>query len=108
MGAAVRFHHRFVAATFDDARSYLWADPTFNVLYGARLLSVGFKVSRSWPVAVAAYNAGLMKATRVQKALGDSTEAALIASLDRVTTGGNYVSDVLRRMSDFGPPPEVA
>ena len=98
-----RSHHRFIVAAFDDGRTPLWTDPTFNILYGARLLSVGFRVSKSWPVAIASYNAGLLRAMRVQKALSDSGEIALIASLDRITTGGDYVSDVLRRMSGFGP-----
>jgi hypothetical protein len=99
-----RAHHRFTVATFDDARTHLWTDPTFNVLYGARLLSTGHKISKSWPVAIAAYNAGLLKAMRILKARVDPGEIALIASLDRITTGGDYVSDVLRRMSGFGPP----
>lgn len=99
-----RSHHRFIVATFDDGHTPLWAEPTFNVLYGARLLSVGHRASKSWPVAIAGYNAGLSRALRVQTALSDSSEAALVSSLDRITTGGDYVSAVLRKMSDFGPP----
>lgn len=96
------YHHKFLAAMFDDNRTPLWADPTFNVLYGARLLSENFRLSRSWPVSIAAYNAGLTRATRAAKNATDSSEAAVIAAVDRVTTGGDYVSDVYRRRAGFG------
>lgn len=98
-----RTHHKFVVATFDDNVTPLWTDATFNVLYGARILSVAHRISKSWPVSICAYNAGLNRALRVQRALVDSSEPALIAALDRSTTGGDYISDVLRRMSSFSP-----
>lgn len=96
-----RFHHRFIVARFDDDME-LWKDAAFNILYGAKLLARVHNLTNSWPVAICAYNAGAAKATRIAKTHVASSQEELIRALDVVTTKGNYVSDVLKRMASFG------
>lgn len=96
-----RYHESFITARFDDAVTPIWTDPTFNILYGARLLANAHRLTGSWLVSVAAYNAGLTRATRASRTVSGNDELALLAALDRATTGGNYVSDVLRRRDSF-------
>lgn len=94
-------HRSFLLARFDD-QTYLWADPAFNILYGARLMAKNRRLSGSWPVAIAAYNAGLSRALEAAKPARLLDEKALVAAVDAVTTEGNYCSDVLRRWKSFG------
>jgi soluble lytic murein transglycosylase-like protein len=96
-----RYHHRFCVAAFDTGE-LLWTDPTFNILYGARLLRRNFDATGSWPIAIASYNAGLARVTRAAKlATPPGSLDAVIEAIDKVTTGGDYVSDVLRRCAQF-------
>jgi soluble lytic murein transglycosylase-like protein len=99
-----RYHHRFIVASFDTGEA-LWTDPTFNILYGARLLRRCYDATGSWPVAIAAYNAGLTSASRAAKTCQvENSQEALVEAVDRCTTGGNYVSDVYRRCASFSEP----
>lgn len=97
----IGYHKSFLVARFDSG-NYLWADPTFNVLYGARLLSKNYQRTGSWPMAVAAYNAGLTRVREAVVGVDMSDRAALVRAVDSVTTGKDYVTDVFRRMADFG------
>lgn len=101
-----RFHHRFIAAEFDTG-TRLWADPTFNVLYGARLLARNLLgCDADYPTAIAAYNCGLTKAKRVVHNIGPGAGiASRVIALDNVTTGKDYVSDILRRRAQFTDAP---
>lgn len=96
-----RFHHRFVVARFDDGAE-IWTDPAFNILYGARLLARVYGVTGRWAVALCAYNSGASRAIRILKSLQEPTDEELWAALDKVTTGGNYVSDCLGKAARFG------
>lgn len=98
-----RFHRSFLLARMADAGATpMWTVPAFNILYGAWLLNQNYQIAKSWPVAVAAYNAGLTKALRVYRALPDGrTQTDIIKAVDMVTTGGNYVSDVWRRRAEY-------
>lgn len=86
-----RSHGSYLLGKFSDGVP-LWKSPSFNVLYAAWLLRTNYnKTNGSWAAAVAAYNAGL---PRVLKVLPNG-------NLDGLTTGGNYVSDVLARQKKF-------
>lgn len=93
-----RYHRSFLDAVFDDGTP-LWKDPAFNVMYGAKLLARNAKaLAFDWNGAIASYNCGLMRVQRVLAALLiGSSEEEKIAALDKVTTGGDYISDVRRR-----------
>lgn len=94
-----RAHFSFTSARFDD-RLALWQEPVFNVLYAARLLHRNLIAAKGdHLVAIAAYNCGLTKA--LQCALQARSAGERLAALDKCTTGGNYVSDVLRRRSEY-------
>lgn len=96
----------FVAAVGPNGEP-LWKSPRWNILFGAQLISdnlVRFRGNRL--AAFAAYNAGPGKVASVLGQLPDdwehSSQLDLIQALDRVTTGGNYVSDVVKRREKFG------
>ena len=101
-----RYHATFLAAKGPDGK-LLWADPAFNLLYAAKLLAMnvhmfdGTGVDPTLP-AIAAYNAS---GKRVREALRGLTkpadEAEVVKALDPLTTGDNYVSDVLARMRSY-------
>lgn len=97
-----RSHGGFCGAK-DDTGAPLWADPAMSIMYGARLLARLAKASSAdWDIAIAAYNCGLRRAKQVLSALPQGVgEVEKIAALDRMTTGGNYVSDVRRRCQSF-------
>lgn len=82
-----RSHSGFLTGKFPDG-SPLWANAAFNIHYGAWLLGHYYQRAGSWPVAIAAYNAGLAKALEAKNP-------------NDVTTGRNYVSDVLHRQASF-------
>ncbi|RAJ70301.1 hypothetical protein K378_01466 [Streptomyces sp. Amel2xB2] len=66
--------------------------------YAAALLAANYKALKSWPNAVAAYNAGLT---------GVKTALAAGKSADSATTGGDYAADVLgwqAHMKGVAPP----
>lgn len=92
-----RSHGSFLAAKFEDGDS-LWAEPAWNLLYAGRLLSkLLHATAGDVPVSVAAYNCGLHRAQSALAPLPQvGTRAQRIAALDKVTTGGNYVSEVLK------------
>lgn len=102
-----RFHHPFAVATFDDLKTPLWTDPTFNILYAARLLRKNFDAAKGdVAVAVAAYNAGLYRVRlAVAKLPPDAPLSARVAAVDKVTTGGDYVANVLERRAKFSGEP---
>ena len=73
-----------------------WTDPQENITFGAGILSSYYRaLSESWPPAICAYNAGPGRVGRYVI----MRPTATIDELDRLTTGSNYVSDVLRRWS---------
>jgi hypothetical protein len=96
----VRYHPRFVADRLPTGE-LMWQAPTWNVLYGATLLATNLTaLDGSFPAAVAAYNASI---DRVLKVYVSGLEGdALVDGLDALTTGGNYVSDVLTRARKWG------
>lgn len=96
-----RYHHRFAVAAFSDG-TLLWTDPTFNILYGARLLKQNYDVTGSWPIAIASYNASMVRVVRAAKlAEPRDSHDAIVEAVDKCTTGGDYVSDVYRRCASF-------
>ncbi len=100
-----RAHPSFVGARFDDQLA-LWTDPTFNILYAARLLAKNLGALKwDYPAACAAYNAGLSKVKLTLAGLVDDTKR--LEALDSITTG-KYVADVIRRRATYLPPPTGA
>lgn len=97
-----RTHAPFLVAAFDDGVP-LWKDPTFNILYAARLLRRNLDgCAGDYLVAVAAYNAGLRRAKNAVEPLGStSTPDQRRLALDPVTTRGSYVSSVSKRRHEF-------
>lgn len=93
-------HHGFVHALFDDGLS-LWKDPTFNIMYGARLLARNYGLTKTWILTVASYNARLSSVTRAAATVLDDSDEALIAAVDKCTTGGDYVAWVFARRALF-------
>lgn len=85
----------------------LLANPALCILIGAGYLAhlaKGFEdmAEDPWLLALAAYNRGPKRVRQVVVELGPNpSRAQLIAALDAVTTGDNYVSDVLRRRNSF-------
>lgn len=82
----------------------LGLDPSVNVYLGAhQLVELFHAASRvrpddPLPFCIAAYNAGMERSIRH----GDMFQGQpLVAGLDAITTGGDYVSDVLRRLRDM-------
>lgn len=83
-------------------RSSDWADPQTNILKGAQVLSESIKTCSDQEAGIAGYNAGPGQARRVLKALGNNYKPEQkIKALDQITTGKNYVSDVLKRRDKF-------
>jgi soluble lytic murein transglycosylase-like protein len=70
-----------------------WGNPYQNILYGTALLRTYIRQLDSEERGVCAYNAG---PNRVRK-----SGFIVVADLDTLTTGGNYVSDVLNRRATF-------
>lgn len=98
-----RYHPTFIAAVGPDG-AHLWKQPNWNILYGATLLRMNLdRLEQYYPAAIAAYNASL---ARVRRALDSVAMLApedpwRIKALDSVTTGGNYVSNVLASRAAF-------
>lgn len=89
-----------------------WADAKSNIEYGAIVFADGLRLFSLEPEAVAAYNAG---PGAVRRALDGISNPAIgrplpietrILALDAITTGKDYVSDVLRRREMFKLPPQ--
>jgi soluble lytic murein transglycosylase-like protein len=72
-----------------------WKDPALNIAFGARILRTYLDtLGGNIPGAIAAYNAGVGR-VRLMLARLEATPA----ELDTLTTGHNYVQDVLARMA---------
>ncbi len=97
-----RAHMSFVDARFDDGVS-LWSDPTFNILYGARLLRRNLDIlGGQYDAAVAAYNCGAGAVRKALKLLeAEPNPIARRSALDGLCTGKDYVTDVLTRREKF-------
>jgi soluble lytic murein transglycosylase-like protein len=77
------------------AESSQWSSPETNIAFGARVLRRNLQAfSGDVPCAIAAYNAGIR---RVQRLLAMSPQPS-VEQLDELTTGRDYVSDVLDRL----------
>jgi transglycosylase-like protein with SLT domain len=101
-----RYHSTFLAAKGPDG-ALLWTDPAFNLLYAAKLLALnihmfdGSGVNPQLP-AIAAYNVLAKRVREVVRALPRPvTDEVVVAALDALTTGHNYVSDVLVRRKSY-------
>jgi len=95
-----RSHTDFVSCRF-GRNGLLWQDPAFNVLYAAKLLRKNLDAcGGKYPPAIAGYNASMQ---RVMGILLNSVGDASIEQLDALTTGGNYVTDVLAKRLAFSP-----
>lgn len=100
-----RTHGGFLAARFWDGVR-LWQEPTFNILYAARLLRSNLNATGGdLPLAIAAYNCGLKRARwMLAEKMGlILSESHRVAVLDSATANGNYLSDVLRRIKEYTP-----
>lgn len=105
-----RAHARFTEGLCPDGKTPLWADPSFAVLFAARLVREDLvHLDGHRDAAICAYNAG---PDRARVALADCRASAQAqgrtatpdeerAALDLVTTGHDYVSDVARRRAGF-------
>jgi soluble lytic murein transglycosylase-like protein len=99
-----RSHASFLAAKFDSGAP-LWQDPTFNVLYAAKLLRKNLDRFGEEGPAVAAYNCGPgnVRAALARLPAGASADDRL-AAVDQRTAHRNYASDVLRRRDAMRQP----
>ena len=80
----------------------LWQKPADNILKGATILAQGVAILGCVEGGIAAYNAGPFRAKSVVRSVGwDAPSDKLIAALDKITTGGDYVSAVLKRAANF-------
>lgn len=96
-----RYHKGFLAAR-EPGGTEMWASPTWNVLYGSALLAANLEaLDGNYPAAIAAYNASLSRVFKVLTTSGMEGDA-LVGALDALTTGHNYVSDVLTRARSWG------
>lgn len=97
-----RHHQTFAAAVMPNGAP-MWKSPTFNTLYGAKLLAHNLaEAGNDYPLAIAGYNCSLRRAILACiQASGEDAIARRIKLLDPLTTGGNYVSDVLGRRATF-------
>lgn len=101
-----RFHPSFIAAKGPDGLP-LWPDPAFMLLHIAKHLHFlrnffdGVVDEPRLP-AIAAYN---VRKERVRDRLRElsrpTPRKTLIAALDALTTGGNYLSDILSKRSKY-------
>ena len=102
-----KYHPSFCDAVFGPTGEPLVFDPAFNTLYAAKLFShhvamfAGTKVDPSL-VAIAAHNASLKRIRAALATVADpNIKADAMEALDSVTTGGNYVTDVIGRQSSY-------
>jgi soluble lytic murein transglycosylase-like protein len=70
-----------------------WGDAYQNILYGTTLLRTYIRKLGTEPKGIAAYNCGPKKVT--------TSGHQFPFDLDQLTTGKNYVTDVLRRRDQF-------
>jgi soluble lytic murein transglycosylase-like protein len=97
-----RAHPIFVHAVSDDG-ALLWKEPAFNILYAARLFAHDLGIlDGDEHAAIAAYNCGAQRVKRTLAALEpDADPVARRAALDGLTTGRDYVTDVVGRLATF-------
>jgi hypothetical protein len=91
--------------------AYLWALPEENIAKAAEILRANLSALREdVAAAVAAYNAGQTRVRHVLTALErmKSSEDFKVERLDGLTTGGDYVSSVLRSFREYQASQEVA
>ncbi len=106
MQITARFHPTFCEALGPDQRP-LWRHPGWNIMYGAHLFRFNLDAFHGLDVdpripAFASYNASLKHVREKLRALPrPTTDEQAVAVLDPLTTGGDYVSDVLRRRASF-------
>jgi len=95
-----------MSATWPEPGAKLWQDANVNIYLGARYLLNRIQRARKYwmeemdaiSVGVASYNADF---ARVREAADQYGGEALIQAVDKVTTGGDYVTDVFRRWVGF-------
>ncbi len=101
-----RYHPTFCDLVGPDGRPR-WRHPMWNTLYAADLLDFNLRafdgvVSEPLLPAIASFNAG---AKRVRETIRNTSQPAtteqLIAALDPLTTGGDYVSDCWKRFKSY-------
>lgn len=97
----IRYHKTFLAALGPDGKP-LWQKPEHNILYAASLLLRNLEAcGHAYAPAVAAYNAPLEKVLAALEIRPDLTPVQTVPRLDALTTGKDYVSDVIRRYECF-------
>lgn len=98
-----RFHAKFAEAEF--LGQALWADAAWNLLAAATLLRSNLdRFSGCTMQAVASYNASPARVKAAVAALPEGhTPLQRLGAVDSVTTGKDYVSDVLARRRRFLP-----
>lgn len=101
-----RFHPSFIAAKGPDGLP-LWAEPPFSLLHLAfhlHCLERYFDGLLDEPIlpAIASYNASKEKVRdRIRDVPPSAPRKQLVAALDAITTGGDYVSDVLAKRNRY-------
>lgn len=95
----------FCTTVLPDGR-FAWEDPVQNGLFAAGLIADALaQFDGQYDAAICSFNAGGDGNVNVVNALARLTSGAgpkaRLAALDAITTGGNYVSDVLRRRDAF-------
>jgi hypothetical protein len=73
-----------------------WRDAAVNIMFGAKLLKGYVDMLGGIPAGIAAYNAGPSRAQRILDNFGMD-----VSALDTITTGRDYVSDVLARVEQL-------
>ena len=96
-----RYHGDWARKTNDDGVA-LWQLPGENIDMGASILAANLHTLEGYePGAVCAYNASMAKVRTTLARLADAGEATRLLALDRLTTGGNYVTDTLARRTRY-------
>lgn len=102
-----RYHADFIARTTPTGLP-LWCVPEWNIAYAASLLADELHAFQGDEAcAVAAYNASRKRVKAARDALTKPIAPdALVAALDGLTTGHNYVASILAARAAFTPAPE--
>ena len=79
-----------------------WQVPAKNIAKGAEVLHAALQaLGFDYVAAIAAYNCGVHRVQDRLAFLPLTGKSARVAALDSLTTGGNYLSDVLARRDGF-------